>query len=89
MKVVWDEAKRRANLRKHGFDFRDAELVFSAITYTIEDKRFDYEERRFIALGMLRDTVVVVAHVEARSTIRIISMRKATRNEQILYFQSI
>jgi uncharacterized protein len=89
MKVVWDDAKRRTNLRRHGFDFMDAELVFAGITCTIEDKRFDYEERRFITLGMLQDTVVVVAHAEARSTIRIISLRKATRNEQILYFQSI
>lgn len=89
MKVVWDEAKRRANLRKHGFDFADAEGVFSGITYTIEDRRFEYEEPRFITLGMLRDTVVVMAHTEARATIRIISMRKATRNEQTLYFQNI
>jgi len=89
MKVLWDEAKRSANLRKHGFDFADAEAVFSGITCTIEDKRFDYGERRFITLGMLQDTVVVVAHTESRATIRIISIRKATRNEQTLYFQSI
>jgi uncharacterized DUF497 family protein len=89
MKVVWDEAKRRTNLRKHGFDFADAAGVFSGITYTIEDWRFDYGERRFITLGMLRDTVVVMAHTEARATVRIISMRKATRYEQTLYFQSI
>lgn len=89
MKVVWDEAKRSANLRKHGFDFADAELVFAGITYTIEDRRFDYSEQRFITLGMLRDTVVVIAHTETRATLRIISMRKATRNEQILYIQSI
>ena len=89
MKVVWDEAKRRTNLRKHGFDFADAELVFSGITYTIEDRRFNYDEPRFITLGMLRDTVVVMAHTETRTTIRIISMRKATRNEQVLYVQNI
>lgn len=89
MKVVWDEAKRNANLRKHGFDFADAEAVFTGITCTIEDRRFDYGEARFITLGMLQDTVVVMAHTEKRATIRIISMRKATRNEQILYFQGI
>ena len=89
MKVVWDEAKRRANLRKHGFDFADAEVVFSGITYTIEDRRFDYGERRFITLGMLQDMVVVMAHTEIRATIRIISMRKATGNEQIVYFENI
>ena len=89
MKVVWDEAKRRANLRKHGLDFADAEQVLAGITYTIEDRRFAYGERRFVTLGMLRDTVVVMAHVETPATFRVISMRKATRNEQILYFQNI
>ena len=89
MKVVWDEAKRRANLRKHGLDFADVEQVLAGITYTIEDRRFQYGERRYITLGMLRNTVVVMAHTETPSTLRVISMRKATRYEQILYFQSI
>jgi uncharacterized DUF497 family protein len=89
VRMVWDEAKRRANLRKHGLDFADALAVFSGITCTIEDRRFDYGEQRFVTLGMLRDTVVVTAHAEARDRIRIISMRKATRHEQILYFQNI
>lgn len=89
MKVVWDEAKRRTNLRKHGFDFADAERVFAGITYTIEDRRFQYGERRFITLGMLRDTVIVTAHIETPTMVRIFSMRKATRNEQALYFQNI
>lgn len=89
MKIAWGEAKRRATRRKHGLDFADAEAVFAGITCTIEDRRFEYGEQRFITLGMLRDTVVVMAHTETRSGIRIISMRKATRNEQIHYFQSI
>ena len=89
MKVVWDEAKRRTNLRKHGLDLADAKHVFAGITYTIEDRRFDYGERRFITLDMLRDTVLVMAHTETPDTLRVISMRKATQNEQILYFQNI
>lgn len=89
MRVIWDEAKRSANLHKHGLDFVDAEQVLAGITYTIEDRRFRYDEQRFITLGMLRDVVVVLAHAESRTTFRIFSMRKATRNEQILYFQSI
>jgi len=87
--VSLSEAKRHANLRKHGLDFADAEEVFAGITCTIEDGRFDYGEQRFVTLGMLRDTVVVMAHTETPREIRIISMRKATRNEQTLYFQNI
>lgn len=89
VKIVWDETKRRANLRKHGLDFADAKDVSAGITYTIEDRRFDYGEQRFITFGLLRDTVVVMAHAETPGRVRIISMRKATRHEQILYFQNI
>lgn len=89
MKIVWDEPKRRANIRKHGLDFADAAEVFSGVTRTIEDRRFDYGEQRFITFGILRDTVVVMAHTETSRQVRIISMRKATRHEQILYFQNI
>jgi uncharacterized protein len=89
MKIVWDEAKCRANLRKHGLDFADAEEVFAGITCTVEDGRFDYGEQRFVTLGMLRDMVIVIAHTETSHDIRIISMRKATRNEQTPYFENI
>jgi len=89
VKIDWDEAKRQANLRKHGLDFSDAEEAFSAITHTVEDRRFSYGEQRFVTLGLLRDIVVVITHTEARDRIRIISMRKATRNEEALYFQNI
>ena len=89
MRIVWDESKRRANLRKHGLDFADAGSVFSGITYTIEDRRFDYGEQRFVTFGMVRNIVVVIAHTETSLEIRVISMRKATRNEQTLYFENI
>ncbi len=88
MTVVWDESKRRANLRKHGLDFADAARVFEGVTYTFEDTRFPYGERRLVSLGMLQDTVVIVAHTETARELRVISMRKATRHEQTLYFQN-
>lgn len=89
MRIGWDEAKRRINLRKHGLDFADAEEAFAGITYTMEDRRFDYGQRRFITLGLLREMVVVIAHTETPREVRIISMRKATKHEQTLYFENI
>jgi hypothetical protein len=89
MRIVWDEAKRGSNLRKHGFDFADAPEVFSSFTYTIEDDRFAYGERRFVTLGLLKDTIVTIAHTETEEEIRIISMRKATRYEQTIWFRNI
>jgi hypothetical protein len=88
MKFTWDEKKRKANLAKHGMDFKDTEAVFGGLTFTFEDDRFDYGEQRFITLGMLKGVVVVIAHTERNEVIRIISMRKATKHEQEIYFQS-
>lgn len=39
---TWDEAKRRANLCKHGIDFVDAPKIFQGLTFTAEDDRETY-----------------------------------------------
>ena len=41
---AWDEAKRRANLRKHGMDFADAEKILRGLTFTVEADRESYGE---------------------------------------------
>lgn len=85
----WDENKRLANIRNHAIDFVDAIAIFDSDTVTIEDNRFEYEEQRFITLGLLRGRVIVVVHTDRKFTTRIISARKATKNEQIIYFKKI
>ena len=87
--IAWDEAKRRANLRRHGFDFVDAEKVFAGVTYTYKDDRLAYGERRFVTLGLLREIVVSIVHTEDGDHIHVISMRKATKREREIYFESI
>jgi uncharacterized DUF497 family protein len=81
---AWDEAERRADLRKHGIDFADAEKVF-----TVEDDRESYGEQRFLTLGLLEDQVVSVTHTERGDTIRIIPIREATKDETRFYFSQI
>jgi len=87
--ITWDEAKRRANLRKHGFELVDAEEVFPGVIYTYEDDRLAYGERRFVTLGLLREIVVSIVHTEDGDHIHVISMRKATKREREIYFESI
>lgn len=86
---VWDEAKRRGNLRKHKIDFADAERIFRGLTFTVEDDREAYGEQRFLTLGLLEDQVVSIAHTERRGKIRLISIRKATKHETRFYFSQI
>jgi len=63
--------------------------VFDGDTVTIPDERFDYGESRFIVIGILRSIVVVIVYAERGENIRIISVRKATKNERNYYFQYI
>jgi len=87
--ITWDEPKRRTNLRKHGVDFIDAEEVFDGVTYTYEDDRLPYAEQRLVTLGLLREIVVSIVHTEEGDDIHVISMRKATKREPQIYFESI
>jgi uncharacterized DUF497 family protein len=75
----WDEAKRFANIEKHGIDFADVPSMFDGDVITIEDERFDYDETRYITLGMTKFHVLVVAHTDSHNVIRIISARKANK----------
>ena len=89
LKFEWDETKRKSNIKKHGIDFIDAPIIFSGYTLTIEDDRYDYGEERFVTFGILDGRVVAVAHTETEELIRIISIRKATRYEEKVYFSQI
>jgi uncharacterized protein len=89
MRFIWDEAKRKSNLAKHGYDFADAHKVFSGSLVLAEDGREDYGEQRMLALGQLDTVVVMIVHVEFDDSIRVISMRKATKHEANDYYEKI
>ena len=59
--------------------------VFAGPTLTIEDDRPDYGEVRFITIGFLDDTMVVLVWTPRDDARRIISMRKANERERRLY----
>jgi len=78
---VWHESKRRANLKKHGFDFAGVQQVFAGPTLTVEDTRNYAGEQRFNTTGFLGTRIVTICHAESADEIRIISMRKADLHE--------
>ena len=89
MRFTWDEPKRRRNLKDHGLDFADAARVFEGPTYSYEDDRFQYDERRFVTLGLLEGIPVSIVHTESKSLIHIISFRKATQRETSILFENL
>lgn len=86
---VWDPKKAQQNLKKHKVSFQEAVSVFfdeNAMEYFDEDH--SGAEDRFLMLGIsfrLRMLVVSYAVHDARRQIRLISARKATKNESRAY----
>jgi uncharacterized protein len=89
MEFTWSETKRAANIKAHGLDFVDAPRVLEGLTFTFEDDRFSYGEQRFVTLGLLAGIPVSIIHTETDHEIRIISFRKATKNEANIFFGKI
>jgi uncharacterized protein len=79
--VEWDEAKRLANVAKHGLDFGDADLLFGN-PYLVAPARTVPDETRWLAVGTIDDIYVTAIFTRRGDTIRIISMRRARDGER-------
>lgn len=90
MYFEWDEKKNRENIRKHGFDFSDAWEIFQGPLVSDLDLLTDYGEDRWIVIGLLGSRTAVVTFVmRGTQTIRIISLRKASRHERKKFEEEI
>lgn len=89
----WDAAKAAGNKRKHGISFEEAMLVFEDPYAIFDEDCFVEGERRWRVLGAADDLIVIfVVHVMREQgendIVRIISARRATRTERMLYEQN-
>jgi len=89
IKFSWNKTKAKSNLKKHGVSFEEAQSVFYddlAVQFYDDDSS---EEERFLLLGMSYESrILMVVHCERGDDgekLRIISARKATKNEQQYY----
>lgn len=93
MEFEWDENKNQINKKKHGVSFEDVESVFSDFSAIIfDDPDHSETEERFLIIGMsLRKGICIVSHCyrNNENIIRIISARKATKNERMIYINGI
>jgi uncharacterized DUF497 family protein len=91
-RFTWDERKDRINRKKHGISFETAVLVFNDPWHISRQDREVEGELRWQTIGILNNTqILLVAHTisesEDEDVIRIISARKATRQERSIYAQ--
>ncbi|HEX4074858.1 MAG TPA: BrnT family toxin [Candidatus Acidoferrales bacterium] len=92
MKFAWDEEKNRRNLAKHKVSFETAQLVFKDPRALSRLDRVEDGEERWQTLGLVEGiAVLLVAHTyrddDGEESIRIISARKATARERMVYEQ--
>jgi uncharacterized DUF497 family protein len=80
MLFEWDESKRQANLTKHCIDFLDAIGVFGGPVFERMNRRRG--EDRMVAIGSVEGVEIVVIYVMRGQRRRIISARRAHRNER-------
>ena len=85
VKFDWDPAKNDANIAKHGIDFYDAVRVFEGPLLEYPDNRRDYGEVRMIAYGAIDEREIVLVYTNRGARCRIISARRAHRNEREAY----
>ncbi len=91
IKFEWDENKNTINKKKHNISFEEAMTVFyDEEALLINDPEHSEEEERFILLGFSQKAnLLVVCHCcrNSETVIRIISARKATKNESKQYYE--
>lgn len=91
MEFEWDGEKRKINIKKHDIDFADVPSLFEGPMLVQLDGRDAYGEDRWIGAGVLKGMVAVVVFTERRDgeVVRIISARKATKDEREHYEKEI
>ncbi|WP_299842121.1 BrnT family toxin [uncultured Paracoccus sp.] len=82
----WDERKRLITLEKHGIDFVRAAQVL--LGQHVEIDAHSESEPRYMAIGLAEDQVISVVFTRRDSAIRIITARRARRNERE-YFRAL
>lgn len=85
MRIEFDAVKQSKTLAERGLDFADAAQVFAGRHFTAQDEREDYDEPRFITIGMLHADSVVLVWTPRGDARRVISMRKANEREKARY----
>ena len=88
---TWDENKRLINIKKHQLDFTEAkEAFYDDCSLYYPDPDHSNAEDRYILIGMnKKGDILVVVHCykDGDSVIRIISARKATYKEKLIYLE--
>jgi uncharacterized DUF497 family protein len=85
MGFEWDPGKSASNEAKHGIPLDVVQLCFELPLLARRSDRTG--EERWLALGSLEGAVIAFVYTKRGDTIRLISARRANRNERKRYFE--
>ncbi len=85
--IEWDPVKAETNPKKHQVSFEEASTVFDdPLFITFLDVDHSVDEERYITIGLSKaNRLLLIAHTERQGITRIVSARKATKNERRFY----
>ena len=83
----WNPEKAASNLKKHEVSFEEAATVFDDPAFiTLLDEAHSHSEERYLTIGLsASNRLLLIAHAERAGKVRLISARKATKNERRFY----
>jgi uncharacterized DUF497 family protein len=85
MEIEFDPNKETLNRARHKMGFDGAEAIFDGFRIDDDDVREDYGETRFVTLGRMGRQIVVCVWTPRGERARIISLRKADKDEREIY----
>lgn len=88
MKIEFDPAKNARNIAERGISFERAEEFEWKTAIIIKDKRKDYKETRFRAMGVIGERLHAMVFTPRDEGIRVISLRRANRREERKYAET-
>ena len=88
MNFEWDPAKNDANIEKHGIDFHGAQTIWDSVVVTFQSVQSHHGEPRYLAIGLYQGREIAVVYTLREGRTRLISARRARKNEREIYWQS-
>ena len=91
LEFEWDDAKAKANLKKHGVPFGEALTVFAdPLARLFDDPDHSEDEPREIIIGFSsKPRLPVVGFTERSGRVRLVHARRATKSEQKCHEENV
>jgi uncharacterized DUF497 family protein len=90
VRFTWDPDKNLTNIRRHGIAFQDAARIFDGPTVERVDDRFEYDEVRIYAIGLVNGIEISVVYTDRASDERqLISAWRAEPHERRYFWQHL